>query len=50
MSMGSRSRGYSAKCVAGRNRLNRIYLAIIVVKAIAILLLSLSHAGGFDCV
>lgn len=46
--MASRSRSYSARYVAAMKRRNRIYLAIVIVKALTIAVLSITH-GGFDC-
>ena len=43
-----RSRGYSAKSAAVSRMRNRIYLAILIVKALAILFLSVTHEG-FHC-
>lgn len=42
------SHGYSAKSVAASRARNRIYLAILIVKAIAILFLAVTH-DGFTC-
>ena len=42
------SPSFSAKYVAALRRRNRIYLAIIIVKAFAILIISLTH-GGLSC-
>lgn len=41
-----RSTGYSAKYVEGLKARNRIYLAIIVTKALALCILSIYGTGG----
>ena len=46
--MASKSPIYSARYVADTKRRNRIYLALVVVKALAILFLTATH-GGFTC-